>query len=68
MMHTFNVDTVTQLHAFIPFSFYRSIRNKRVPLSKIAKAKTDHSKNAAQYTYCIERDDSSSMHARKKCM
>jgi hypothetical protein len=35
----------------------------------IAKAKADHSKNAAQYTYCmIERDDSSSMHARKYCM
>jgi hypothetical protein len=38
------------------------------PKFKIAKAKTDHSKNAAQYTCCIERDDSSSMHARKNCM
>ena len=58
-------------------TFPREIENEKHQKQKgflspkiiIAKAKTDHSKNAAQYTYCmIERDDSSSMHARKYCM
>jgi len=61
-------------------TFPREIENEKHQKQKgflspkiiIAKAKTDHSKNAAQYsytyTYCIERDDSSIMHARKYCM
>ena len=86
IIHTFNVDTATQLHAFIPYHSlliddaqdFRDERNWKweasetkgflSPKFKIAKAKTDHNKTAAQYTCCIERDDSSSMHARKNCM